>query len=253
MNIICFLTLRPSLLFYNFCKTLINESYEVYICIDDNSYTIPSYTINNPHESIKIIKIDNKECIDKGFKSSVLNFQNKACSRDKSIYYFCRKYDNTKKYENIWFIEEDVFIPTPTTLIDIDNKYNSGDLLCRTQSICDNNNLKGIYNLIKNKIKVNTPYIHSMICAIRVSHKWMDSINNYVNKYNELCFDEVLFPSIAKENNLTIINPEELSSIYYKKNWKTNHIKKYNIYHPIKDINTQYKYRSDLLINASKK
>ena len=34
MNIICFLTLRPCITFYNLCKELINENTLVYICID---------------------------------------------------------------------------------------------------------------------------------------------------------------------------------------------------------------------------
>ena len=43
-NIICFLTVNPSELFYNFVKILQdhNKNYDIYICIDNNNYTIPN-------------------------------------------------------------------------------------------------------------------------------------------------------------------------------------------------------------------
>ena len=96
MNIICFLTVRPNILFYNFCNKLKKENYDIYICIDDNSYDITF-----PNNDIKIIKINNEECCNAGFKNTVLYFQNTACSRDKALYYFCT---NNIDYKYIWFI-----------------------------------------------------------------------------------------------------------------------------------------------------
>ena len=48
-NIICFLTVRPGELFYNFVKQLPNQK-NIYICIDDNDHNIPNYD-----DKIKII------------------------------------------------------------------------------------------------------------------------------------------------------------------------------------------------------
>jgi len=119
MNIICFLTVHPSTLFYNFCKRLKNEKYDVYICIDDNNYNIPNCDDGN----INILKLENKLCEDAGFKNTVTYCKNRACSRDKALYYFCK---NDIDFQYIWFIEEDVFIPRISTLINIDNKYDTG-------------------------------------------------------------------------------------------------------------------------------
>ena len=61
-KILCFLTLRPCELFYDFCKKLQNENYDVYIFIDDNNYNIP-----NCDNVIKVIKINNEISEGSGF------------------------------------------------------------------------------------------------------------------------------------------------------------------------------------------
>jgi hypothetical protein len=78
-NIICFLTVRPCCLFYNFVKKLQNIG-NVYICIDDNNYQIPNYD-----NEIKIIQMDSKLCEDSGFKSTVLWVKDRAFARYKAL------------------------------------------------------------------------------------------------------------------------------------------------------------------------
>jgi hypothetical protein len=177
MNIICFLTLRPNKLFYDFCKTLIRPDYEVYICIDDNSYDIPSYD-----NIIKIIKIDNQECIDAGFKSTVLYFQNQACSRDKALYYFSK---NNIDYKYIWFIEEDVFLPTSDVINNLDDKYHDADLLCRSNIINSSKNDWQLWYTVNNKYVL--PWYCSMVCCCRISNQLLEEIGKYVEekRYNK--------------------------------------------------------------------
>ena len=115
-NIICILSVRPCIKTYNFIKELkIKSDYEVFIVIDDNNYNIPNYD-----GFVKVIKINNEESETIGYKNTILWLEGKAGSRDKALYYFNRHHIN---YDNIWFIEEDVFIPTVDTIKDIDNKY----------------------------------------------------------------------------------------------------------------------------------
>jgi hypothetical protein len=236
MSSICFLTVKPNELFYNFVKQL-RVKHPIYICIDDNNYNIPNYNIN---DNITIIKINNKICEDDGFKSCVLWFNNTACSRDKALYYFCK---NNINYDNVWFIEEDVFIPNINTIENIDNKYIEGDLLVANNDIIYNKKTDWHWNHINNQIKLEPPYASSMICAIRCSKKLLDCINNYAEKYNNLFLDEALFNTIALHNNLNTKNISELSSIVWRRNWNKNEINEYNLYHPIKSMETQYAYR----------
>jgi len=237
-NIICFLTVNPSELFYMFVKKLQdhNKKYNIYIVIDNNNYTIPNY--NN---EIKLIKIKNSTCEQSGYKSSVLWLDNKACSRDKALYYFN---NNNINYDYIWFLEEDVFIPSVNTIEDIDNKYNTGDLLVSEHNIINKKRYDWHWKYINRQIKINPPYASSMICAIRCSSKLLKCIDKYVKKYNNLFMDEALFNTISLKNKL-IVNPIiELSTIVWKRDWKQEDINSSYLYHPIKCIMTQYQYRN---------
>jgi hypothetical protein len=234
-NIICFLTVRPCSLFYDFCKKLKNNVTDVYICIDDNKYEIPNYD-----GYLNIIKLDNKICEESGYKSTVYKFNNKACSRDKALYYFCK---NNINYDYLWFIEEDVFIPDVNTIEYINNKYKDGDLLSAANGVIYEKRTDWHWNHINRQIQIQPPYSFSMICAIRVSKKLMNCIEEYANKYKNLFMDEALFNTLAVQSHLNIITPIELSSIVFKRNWKKDEIQNTYLYHPIKDIKLQYKYR----------
>uniref|UniRef100_A0A6C0CYB2 Uncharacterized protein n=1 Tax=viral metagenome TaxID=1070528 RepID=A0A6C0CYB2_9ZZZZ len=71
-------------------------------------------------------------------------------------------------------------------------------------------------------------------------------INNYATAHNSLFFCEALFNTIAFHNNLVIINPDELSTIVYRANYHKETINRNNLYHPIKNIELQYKFREFL-------
>ena len=234
-NIICFLTVSPSALFYDFCKKLKNNNTDIYICIDNNEYDIPNYD-----NEINIIKLDETICKNSGYYGTVGFLRDRSCSRDKALYYFCK---NNIDYDYIWFIEEDVFIPSINTIEDIDNKYPSGDLLVASNNIIYTQRTNWHWKLINTQICIPPPYSSSMICAIRCSKKMLECIDNYVNKYNRLFHNEALFNTLALQNNLNIVTPDELSTIVYRKNWRKQDIKKCNLYHPIKDIEKQYYYR----------
>lgn len=236
-NLICFLTVNPSQHFYNFVKQLPKPE-NIYICIDDNNYTIPNYD-----NKINIIKMNSKLCKKAGFFGTVLGFRKTAVSRDKALYYFCK---NNIDFDNIWFIEEDVFVPTINTINDIDKKYPNFDLLSASHKIINKKRTDWHWNIINRQINLNPPYASSMICAIRCSKKLLDCINNYVNKYNSLFVDEALFNTIALHNKLNVNTIPELSTIHYRKKWDCKSIRKTNLYHPIKNTRNQSKIRNKL-------
>jgi hypothetical protein len=232
-TIVCFITHRPSELFYKFVKQLPYKN--IYICIDDNNYNIPNYK-----NDLNIIKVDNQLCENEGFKGSVLYFKDKACARDKALYYFCR---NNIEYDYIWFIEEDVFIPTTETLPKLDNKYKDADLLSAGNGIIYQREENWHWNYINQHIKFEPPYASSMICAIRCSKKLISCINEYVTKYKDLFLDEAFFNTIALKNNLSVVTPIELSTIHFRKDFNKKEFYRNNLYHPVKDIRLQYEYR----------
>jgi len=239
-NIICILSVRPCIKTYNFIKELKSKSdYEVFIVIDDNNYNIPDYD-----GFVKVIKINNEESESIGYKNTILWLEGKAGSRDKALYYFNRQHIN---YDNIWFIEEDVLIPSIDTIKDIDNKYINEDLLTSAHQIFHEDRYDWHWGTVRKNIKIDLPYANSMICAIRCSRKMMICIDDYVKKYNNLFLDEVLFNTIALHNNLNVKVIPELSTITWKRDWVLEDIKKTNLYHPIKDIQQQYDFRKNIL------
>lgn len=237
-NIICFLTIQPKNIFYNFVKRLPNQE-NIYICIDDNDYNIPDYD-----NEIKIIKYDSNLCENAGFKSSVLYKQNQACSRDKALYYF---YTNNIEYDNIWFIEEDVFIPSIKTIENIDKKYGNEDLLA---SEFDHEliNEKRTYGWHWESIDVNIepPYVKGMISAIRCSKKLLTYVFDHAVEHKSLFLDELLFRTLAIQNGLITNNIQELSTIHYINDWKQEDININNLYHPIKSMQIHEKFRKYL-------
>ena len=236
-NIIkCFLTLTPSEKFYNFVKQL-PDIENIYICIDDNHYNIPNYD-----GKIKIIKINNQESIENGFHSSVLYFEKRAVSRDKALYYF---YKNNINYDYIWFIEEDVFIPTIETIKNIDIKYPDNDLLVSSNYIVYEKHTDWHWRKINRQLngKLSPPYSISMICAIRCSKKLLECIFNHALKYKTLFLDEAMFNTIALHNNLNIKDIEELKTIVFRNKLTKKDININNLYHPVKSIEEQYQLR----------
>jgi hypothetical protein len=230
-NIICFLTVRPSTIFYNYCKRLKNDNYDVYICIDDNSYTIPDYD-----GVIPVIQYPIGVCEADGFKGSVLWFQDRACSRDKALHYFCK---NAVAYDYIWFLEDDVFVPTVDTISQIDVAHPVGDLLSASNGVITERKMDWNWKHVHRRCRLPLPYACSMVCAVRCSKALLTAIYNYAMLYNDLFMDEALFNTIALHHNLNIINPLELSTVHYKTEWKVVDIKGSNLYHPVKGDDKQ--------------
>ena len=170
----------------------------------------------------------------------------RACSRDKALYYFC--IEEPEKYDYIWMIEEDVFIPDVNTIYNIDVKYPESDLLCRSNKINRSGEIKTWSHFKKLVNKIELPWCYSMICAVRVSKKLLELINAYAKEKKELLFCEALFNTLAYQNELAICIIPELSNIKYN-NQVDLDLDTYNneyLYHPIKDINTHYKLRKKL-------
>ena len=242
-TVVCLLTVRPCQKTYEFYKELKRDSdYKVFIVIDDNEHEIPGYD-----GYIPIIKLDSKMCEENGYKNCVATMDNrftdKACSRDKALYYFTKEYTD---YEHIWLIEEDVFIPSYKTLKFSDVKYKNDnyDLLSQEHHIVREKKDEWHWKLVDKNIKLDPPYAKSMICAIRCSRRLMKHLGEYADKYKNLFLDEALFNTIAIQNNLNVGAIPELHQMKWRLNWHPVHFNKTQMLHPMKDIEQQYEFRS---------
>ncbi len=251
MPILCFLTVRPPRLFYEFCCRLASAEYPVFIVIDDNEYHILGVEDDvSLVEHVTILKVDKKECEAAGFKSTLLSFNGKATSRDTSLYYFCRKFT---AYDYVWFIEEDVFVPTETSISNIDKKFPTGDLLVGSHKITNEMRHDWHWSHVKSQVTFPPPYACAMMCAIRVSRKLMKIIDVYAAENNDLFYGEALFNTLALRNDCTVIIPPALYPITYRRDWKSGEMNEWQLFHPVKDIEEQYRFREDLVARRREK
>ena len=158
-------------------------------------------------------------------------------------------------YENIWFIEDDVFFFNEQTIVNIDNKYLDGDLLSNTVTQhCSHYIGTPTYDwgwwwhLIH--IDLSLPYYRGMVCAVRMSKMLLSKIVAYVEKYNTFFFLEAMFPTLCDKNQLIHHIPEELSFIIFRRDYSVEEIDSIHLYHPVKDISLHEFYRSEIIKNT---
>ena len=223
----------------------------MYIVVDDNSWSIPSYLTST---NIKIIKISEKDSSQQGFRGSVLQVSNRATARDKALCYFCHScstldefngLNKLNEYAYYWFLEDDVFIPSVQTIPDLDEKYPEADLLCESFMIASEPHHldEWHWRYVKERTSLSLPWAKSMICAVRLSQQMMEEVCGYVSTYNDLFLDEAFFPTLAFKAGYSVLNPPELKTILWRKDWKHSDIVPENMYHPVKDQALHHQWR----------
>ena len=265
--IICILCLTPNETYLEFISLLNNEKYNVYICVDNNKYIPNKKWLNK----LNFIQLDNITCENAGYNSLVGYFNNKACSKDKALYYFN---NNNIDFEYIWFIEDDTFIPSLVTIKNIDCKYPNYDMLSPKishENIHDwywgpkliysqfylllKQGAEGVIRLSDKEsysyFDLKYPFrLQSMTCAIRLSKNFMTKIHNFASNYKRLFMDELFFLYIANVNNLRLKVISELEeTIAFRYRWKIQDININNLYHPIKNYYLQ-KYIREKIHNS---
>ena len=216
------------------------QNYDLFIIIDDN--VMDYQTIyQEKYKNIHFIQIEPEECQQKNYKNmNNLCIYKEISGWDKALYYFTHV---NKKYEQVWFIEDDVFFHDEQTLINLDKAYENTDLICNS-----NFEKAKLNEWMWDRIDIQLPYPYycGMVCGIRVSQKMLEAISDYVEKNKTLFFLEALFPTIAEHYSLTHIQPEEILTITYNKEWSMNDYNKTGLFHPVKQIDQHEHIRNYL-------
>jgi hypothetical protein len=233
MKLIIFLT-------HNFNKIFLDTLLKLNNSIDNNNYKIlVLFDKNNNYDN----DIDNKLQNIKIIKVNRINTSYDQLGHSMYINYFRNNFDEIKKYEYIWVIENDVYYPYNfMDFINIHNSYNH-DLLVpeyglRHPSWCWTKELKGFKNI---------NHIGILAVIMRFSQKFLLKLIDTLDK-TYFGYIEALLPHICIENKLSIQQflPEmcgilttnnnlplmELIKKDIKENTK-NYIEN-KIYHPIK-------------------
>lgn len=238
-NALCLITFNPTqkLDYLEFLNSF--KNFDIYVIIDDNSVNY-NYLMNT-YKNIKIIQIDNNLCINYGFFNiSYITLRKYVTGWDKAIYYFSI---NKFNYNNIWFFEDDVYFYSENTILQIDNKYKTEDILCNS-SYEEGKLNEWLWKYIY--INFSPPYYCGMMCALRLSNNFLNCVCDYVNRNKTLFFLEAFFPTIAKHYKLKIIeSPIEFSTITYNNSVpQNNNLNENFLYHPVKDIKLHSIYRN---------
>ena len=235
MNYICLICHNPQDIWIDFLSKFIK--YQIVVIIDDNNICY-----NTKYENVKFIQINDNICIENGFINMNHTIKKNITGWEKAMFYFTHIIN---EYDNVWFLEDDVFLYNETTLTYIDNKYPNSDLLTNNYEI-NTTGHKNNWHWEKITIHHPPPYYFAMVCAVRMSSKIMSKIKKYAYKNKTLYFLEALFPTIAKFNEFIYDTPEELYTITYNKKHDLDNINKQNLYHPFKDINDHIFLRNKL-------
>ena len=238
---VCFLCVCPKPRFIHFAEEMA-KYHSVFIVCDKLDCETP------PSDKVKFLKIADKDCLDAGFNNSADPSFKAVIAQDRAMYYFST-IDTTFKY--VWFIEDDVYIPRPFMLHELDKAYGDVQLIISSHvsrekaaawnwwPLADASPLKGNFH-------------HSMACVIRLSKTMLQKVREFANTHKRLVFVEFMFNTIAANNNLSVATPQQLSKIVWKyqqqTDWPSEEVlyKDTNIFHPIKDTELHSDYRARL-------
>ena len=251
-NCVCLLAKKPSDYWIEFLSTF--KKYDVYIVIDDN--TIDYSSQYKQHKNINIIQIKEQECENQGFKNlsycTYFNGYKPVDVWEKACYYFSNK--NTT-YDNVWFIEDDVYFYNEDVLLNIDKKYESSDLLANGKTYDINKDgFKSNWHWRKMDINLEPPYHCTMVFASRLSKSLLWYINDYAVSNNELFFSEASFPTLCLNYGLIYDKPPQLDTVIYSVDNVIYNgvitpkldINRESLFHPVKDLNYMKKLKSIL-------
>ena len=253
-NAICLLVVNPSTIMCDFLKNI--KTHHIYMIVDNNEYDLTEF--KEKYFNINFIQIDDHVCSSEGFvNANTWGIKKTPTAWDKVFYYFGVK---NVTYDNVWILEEDVFVRNNLAFKNLDNLYPEEDLLVSKNHRKTEDSKWLYWNFGEGKI--DTHLYHSMVCSCRVSNKLFEKIKKYADENKTLFYIEIMINTIANKYKLNISCPNELSTIGPKPekgkryrvkldngkwDWVSSelpkNIKENYMYHPVKKIQLHRDWR----------
>lgn len=243
MIIVCLLTFQPSTTWLEFLTTFLNfDKYKIFIMVDDIEFDIEPLESN--WTEFVFLKTDGLLCTTSGLgimNPVIPRSHTRPSAWNKAVYHFTHVY---LSYENIWFIEDDVFIPCSQSIADMDKKYIGYDLLTASHNINRIGSLDGWQWWKEVPTYLRPPWAHSMVAACRISKNLLIIVKDFAlaNKDKpSVLFIEFIFNTLSLQNNLKVKAASELANIIsnmaaLKSPFDFTALRKECLYHPVKDI-----------------
>ena len=211
---------------------------------------IVSDSMDNVQPSIRYrtIQIADEDCIRNGYTNSNISDNSTHINKnpiayDKFLFYFC---ELNPTYDFVWVFEDDVFIPSPQTIVKLHESNSIYDLVTpnnfqKTDTAPDWH-WPHIFN------KHEPPYFYSMVCAAGFSKEMLSAVSEYVKLNKSLFYIEAMFNTLAFHNDLLVSTPRELKSVVYKGEWSLDDfvLLPDSVFHPLKNKGDYDLYRKQI-------
>lgn len=223
-------------------EIMVKTDFEVVIISDQPCFLKP------------VLHLTDQLCLDNGYYNShppETHIKKNPIAWDKAMLFLCEIFPC---FEYVWIFEDDCFIPSINTILNLHEKYSNFDFVSANNKL--NNSTKpqdwhwrSIYN------KINPPYYYSMVCGCGMSNKLLEEIKKYVKANKTLFYIEVMFNTLAMQANLKVTDAKELKSIVWMGDWDIDEflLLPNNIFHPLKDIGNHKNLRNELQLAIEEK
>lgn len=239
---IAFLTKYPKQGTLDFAKTVAKQtSFDVYVVVDDMEVVKATHNVT-------VIQLEDEYCIKNHYFNS--NISDKAThiaknpiAFDKFLFHFCKL---NQQYDFVWVFEDDVFIPSVQTIVDLHEKCSAYDLATPNNFAKTDNAMDWHWKHVVDKIQ--PPYHYSMVCGMGLSKRMLQKIRDYAYTNKTLFYIEVMFNTLAMQSGFSVITPLELKSIVWQGDFGLNEwlLLPNNVFHPLKDIDDHEYYRQTI-------
>jgi hypothetical protein len=256
---IAVLSFRPDARQIQFYETLADYGYSVFAFADDDDFVIP------PSRHATYLKIDKQTCVNRGYF-----LMNPMIAARKSVPVsaweraLCFFGMNHRKFDHVWFFEDDVFIPRAETIPRIDRRYPDADMLCGPTRVNHFGEVMSWewWTWVPKDI-LPLPWACALVCASRVSGRLLakvdrtvvDSADKRVNYAlqardrkgpEKFLFIEFLLNTVALHHKLKVAHPPEFATVHFRRPWRLDEVDDRLIYHPVKAISEHDAWRTHL-------
>ncbi len=167
------------------------------------------------------------------------------------------------RYEHVWVIEDDVFVPTLAAISALDRKYPEADIVSKENTINTSGTTQGWFwwKFIDADL-LPLPWAKSMVCAVRFKPTVFTLLPGFVERWRAvygipdggpldyerplLCI-EYVFHTLALQAGLSVAVAEELEGVVYRRDWTVEEMQPGRLYHPVKQLDLQISYRRRLV------
>jgi hypothetical protein len=241
---ICFLTRQPAAEIVQFALQLaqrIPSSIDVFIVVDDNTVTLPLIASS----TLRFLQFNESVCTNDGFQKASTFSGGKGCSAwDKALYYFSKV---SIHHSFVWFVEDDVFIPSVQAFISLHELYSSSyDLVTPGIMYNTDGHLGGWQHWSLAAQSFVLPWVGSMACAMGCSRRLLTLVDEYAQWRGQLAFIEFFFHILAiQDSRMKIVAPPELITIVYSQEYTFEAVQSRpnNWWHPMKTRGRQPEWR----------